>query len=98
MITGRIRNIFQEKIDFGSFICLDQIFLDNKTLSVDYELMAVGTHLGDSGNIGHYITYCKDICSENTWYRFNNSKVGQCSFEETKTNFPYLLLYKKSNK
>ena len=95
---GKTKKYIPSKIDFGAFIFLDQIFLDNKTPSVDYELISIGTHLGDSGNSGHYITYCKDISSENIWYRFNDSKVSQCSFEETKNNYPYILLYKKSNK
>ena len=95
---GKNKNYIQNKIVFGAFICLDQIFLDNKIPSVDYELIAVGTYLGDSGNSCHYITYCKDISSENIWYRFDDSKVSQCYFEETKTSYPYLLLYKKSNK
>jgi len=84
-------------IDFGSTIFLDKTFLDNNIPDVSYELIAVSTHIGDSGNTGHYITYCKDILSQD-WYKFNDSMVTQSSFEETKNNSPYLLLFKKSNK
>ena len=95
---GKNKKYNPKIIDFGAIICLDQIFLDNYIPNVNYELIAVSTHLGDSGNTGHYITYCKDISSENTWYKFNDSMVNLSSFEETKKNSPYLLLFKKSNK
>ena len=88
---GKNKKYNPKIIDFGAIICLDQIFLDNNIPDVNYELIAVSTHLGDSGNTGHYITYCKDISSENTWYKFNDSMVNLSSFEETKKNSPYLL-------
>ena len=94
---GKNKKYNPKVIDFGAIICLDKIFLDNNIPDVNYELIAVSTHLGDSGNTGHYITYCKDISSQ-AWYKFNDSTVTVSSFEETKNNSPYLLLFKKSNK
>ena len=94
---GKNKKYNPKTIDFGSTIYLDKTFLD-ENIQVNYELIAVSTHLGDSGNSGHYITYCKDISSENTWYKFNDSSVSLSSFEETKKNSPYLLLFKKGNK
>ena len=55
--------------------------------------MAVTTHLGHSGNSGHYIAFCKD--HQNNWHKFNDSTHSICTFEETKSNSPYLLLFKK---
>ena len=94
---GKNKSYNPKKIDFGSIICLTNEFLENKT-QVDYELIAVSTHLGSSGNAGHYITYCKNINTENSWYKFNDSSVSKSDFEETKKNSPYLLLFRKRNK
>ena len=80
---------------FGEIICLTSEFLAINTSYEEYQLIAVSSHIGRSGSSGHYITFCKDTTTENTWYKYNDSSVSKCSFEETKKHSPYLLLYKK---
>ena len=53
-----------------------------------YELIAISTHIGSSGNFEHYITYCKNI-NNNKWYKFNDSKVNECKQSSTKLYFKY---------
>ena len=93
---GKNKKYSPNKIGFGAIICLTDEFLAIKTAETNYELIAVSTHLGSSGNSGHYITYCKDTSKENCWYKFNDSIVTKCDFEDTKKNSPYLLLFKKT--
>ena len=80
---------------FGEIICLTSEFLAINTSYEEYQLIAVSSHIGRSGSSGHYITFCKDTTTEDTWYKYNDSSVSKCSFEETKKHSPYLLLYKK---
>ena len=70
-------------------------FLTEFSNEVIYELVAVSTHIGSSGNSGHYITFCKDPVIEKTWHKFNDSSHTMCSFEEAQSYSPYLLLFKK---
>ena len=91
---GKGKKYNPNEIDFGSFIYLTKEFLDKEINEATYELMAVTTHLGHSGNSGHYIAFCKD--HQNNWHKFNDSTHSICTFEETKSNSPYLLLFKKN--
>ena len=95
---GKNKKYVPNQFGFGAIICLTDEFLAIKTAEANYELVAVSTHLGSSGNSGHYITYCKDTSSENIWFKFNDSIVTKCDFEDTKKNSPYLLLFKKTKK
>ena len=92
---GKNKKYNPKTIDFGAIICLDHVFLDNNIPDVNYELIAVSTHLGGFGNSGNYITYCKDISSENTWYKFNDSSVTLSSYEEAKKNILHIYYYTK---
>ena len=91
---GKGKKYNPNEIDFGSVIYLTKEFLDKEINEATYELMAVTTHLGHSGNSGHYIAFCKD--HQNNWHKFNDSTHSICTFEETKSNSPYLLLFKKN--
>lgn len=73
-------------------------FLIKNIREVNYDLVAVCTHMGSSGIGGHYIAYCKDPIQESLWHKFNDASHSLCSFEETKKNSPYLLIFKKTNK
>ena len=95
---GKNKKYIPNKITFGSIICLTKEFLEMNTPQVEYKLVAVSSHIGSSGNMGHYITYCKDIEGEDVWYKYDDSRVTKCTFEDTKKNSPYLLLFKKSQK
>ena len=82
------RIFFGEMIDLTGFV---QQGFEEKT----YELIAVSTHIGESGNSGHYIAYCKD--KNKVWHKFNDSYHKTCQLDEIRSNSPYLLLYKKVN-
>ena len=91
---GKNKIYVPKGFNFGEIICLNNQFLSINTADTNYQLIAVSSHIGSSGNTGHYITFCKDTTSEN-WYKYNDSSVSICSFEDTKSYSPYLLLYKK---
>ena len=55
----------------------------------------MGSHIGSSGNSGHYIAYCKDK-RDNSWHKFNDSIHQICKFNEVNSNSPYILVFKKS--
>ena len=80
---------FAERIDLTDFT-------DEKCKNRTYQLIAVSTHIGKSGNTGHYIAYCKDI-KNNIWHKFNDSYHDEnCNFQnEVLSNTPYFLIYKK---
>ena len=78
--------IFEHEIDLQNYISL---YYDQKT---KYKLVAICTHLGSSGQTGHYITFCLNK-ENNKWYEFNDSKVNICKKEDIYAGSPYLLLY-----
>ena len=95
---GKNKKYIPIEIDFGSIICMTKEFLIKNIREVNYDLVAVCTHMGSSGIGGHYIAYCKDPIKESLWHKFNDASHSLCSFEETKKNSPYLLIFKKTNK
>ena len=92
---GKDKKYMPRKITFAEIIDLTS-FTDEKCKSKTYELIAVSTHIGRSGNTGHYIAYCKDL-NTNIWHKFNDSSHDEkCDFEkEVTSNTPYFLIYKK---
>ena len=89
---GKDKKFVPSQIEFGEIIEITD-FAEKQFKDIQYELVAVSTHLGSSGNSGHYIAYCKD--NKNQWHEFNDSYRINSNFKETKLNSPYLLLYKK---
>ena len=81
-----------KKVEFGEIIDLKDFTEQNDEAL--YELIGISTHIGRSGNSGHYIAYCKNI-NNNKWYKFNDSIVEECKFTEVNSNSPYLLLFQK---
>ena len=82
-----------KKVEIGAVIHLID-FTEEECEEKAYELIAISTHIGSSGNSGHYISYCKNI-SNNKWYKFNDSLVNECNFSEVNSNSPYLLIFKR---
>jgi len=80
------------EIDFGEMLDLGQ-FLDKNCKETEFELVAVSSHRGDSGYMGHYVAYCKDI--QNQWYEFNDSYYEKVAFNKVKNNSPYFLIFKR---
>lgn len=58
-----------------------------------YELTGVICHFGDNDQSGHFIAFCKN-CNTCEWYKFNDSMVTKCSFNDvTQSGMPYVLFY-----
>jgi ubiquitin carboxyl-terminal hydrolase 8 len=90
---GKNKKYIPKKVEFGEIIDLTD-FIDKECKEKTYELIAVSTHMGSSGSGGHYIAYCKNK-QDNQWYRFNDSFVKKCKFEEVNSYSPYFLIFKK---
>ena len=84
--------------EFGEILDLSGFTLDICT-EKQYKLVAVSTHIGQSGASGHYIAYCKSAFQSeyvSSWYKFNDSYVSKVEFEEVKEHSPYFLIYRKT--
>ncbi len=77
----------------------------NNLEKIEYELISVISHLGESSMSGHFIAYCKSPVNQN-WYLYNDSIVTKCNNDFDNLNdknlnsIPYVLFYqiKESNK
>ena len=88
---------------------LDNIFINmennpnfegvDKNKKVEYELISVITHMGESSMAGHFIA-CAKSPVDNDWYLYNDAQVSKCDdplniFGESATlSIPYVLFYK----
>ena len=82
------------KLNFVEKLNLDK-FIERKDAGVDYQLIGVITHIGESDMSGHFIAYCKDPIS-NAWYKFDDSIVNQVTNFKTEVidfSMPYVLFY-----
>ena len=90
---GKDKQYEPRKIEFGEIIDLTG-FVDKSVNEKTYKLICVCTHLGRSGNSGHYITYCKD--KNNIWHEFNDSThIENINIEQLNKNSPYILIYQR---
>ena len=89
---GKNKKYKPKKVIFGESIDLEG-FTDKLCNEKSYELIAVSTHIGRSGDSGHYIAYCK--IKNKKWYKFNDSWVNECDFKEVNSNSPYLLIFRR---
>jgi ubiquitin C-terminal hydrolase len=92
---GKNKIYLPSSINFGSVIDIKDFIDNNYKGCTQYKLISVTTHIGQSGNGGHYISYCRD--SNDKWYEFNDSSVSQINSEEIYYYTPYLLIYKREN-
>jgi ubiquitin C-terminal hydrolase len=81
------------EIEFGEIIDLTG-FVDISVKEKTYKLICVCSHIGRSGNSGHYITYCKD--KNDIWHEFNDSThIENINKDELNKNSPYILIYQR---
>ena len=90
---GEDKKYFPDKIEFGELIDIEG-FTDENCQCKSYGLIAVSTHIGSSGNSGHYVAYCKNL-NNKKWYLFNDSSCNETEFEKVKSYSPYILVYKR---
>ena len=93
---GKNKKFTPKKIDFGEALSLSG-FTEVKNDDINYKLIAVSSHIGRSGNSGHYIAYCKDP-SDDSWYEFNDSYISKANLEDVKKYSPYFLIYKQETR
>ena len=99
IILNRGKGIeFDVKIHFEELLNLNN-YIEYKETGVNYKLIGVITHIGESGMGGHFIAYCLDPIT-NEWNKFNDAIVSPVNnFQNEVINFanPYLLFYQKIN-
>lgn len=77
--TTKLNNrfTFPKSIDLAP-ICID---LEGKDPRSEYELQAIIIHMGEY-DVGHYYAYVRPDIESNKWYRFNDDKVDQVTFDD----------------
>ena len=88
---------FDVKLNFGEDLNLHN-YIEIKETGVNYKLIGVITHLGESGMSGHFIAFCKDPESLK-WYKFNDAivtPVADFQKEVVDYGMNYLLFYQKT--
>ena len=97
LILNRGKGIqFNVKLNFVEFLNLSN-YIEYQGTGVNYKLIGVITHIGESGMGGHFIADCRDPII-NKWYKYNDSFVTDVNdFQKDIINFamPYLLFYQK---
>ena len=85
---------FDCKVEFSEIIDLSNYSLAEKTPKV-FKLLGLITHLGVSGDSGHYIAYCRHF--DGSFCCFNDKNVTTVKFNECKKNenLNYVLFYEK---
>ena len=98
LILNRGKGIeFKVKLDFYEKINLDNYIMKKDRPNMIYELYGVVTHLGESGESGHFVASCKSP-SNNKWYRFNDAivtPINDVQSEIINFGMSYILFYKK---
>ena len=98
LILNRGRGIqYKIKLEYYETINLDNYILKKDKPSMIYDLYGVVTHLGESGDSGHFVASCKSPC-DNKWYRYNDSIVHQIfniKSEIIDLGNSYILFYQK---
>ena len=92
-----------------SFILNDYINMNNNNDNyknneyIEYELISVITHIGESSMSGHFIACCKSPVDQN-WYNYNDAIVTKCADPlnilgvNSSNSIPYVLFYQIKNK
>ena len=87
---------FDVKINFVEYLTLEN-YIEMKNTGYYYELLGVITHIGENGQGGHFIAYCRDPFT-NVWSKYNDAIVTEVNnFKNDILDFanPYLLFYQK---
>ena len=90
---------FKVKLEFNLSIDITNYVELKENNGWKYELIGVVTHLGESGESGHFIAYCKSPIGGG-WYQYNDELVFEVkNFEKEIRDYamPYILFYQKIN-
>ena len=100
IILNRGKGIeFNIKLEFTEILNLNSYIQMNNTNDNIYKLIGVITHIGNSGEDGHFIAHCLSPI-DNQWYTYNDAIVNKITEFQKIIDFgmPYLLFYKKIEK
>ena len=89
---------FKIKLEFTTELNITK-YVRQKTGNIKYKLIGVITHLGESGESGHFIAHCLSPIN-GKWYTYNDSivkEIGDFQKEIIDLGIPYLLFYQKIN-
>ena len=86
---------FKIKLEFTTELDITN-YIQKKTGNIKYKLIGVITHLGESGEGGHFIAHCLSPI-DNNWYTYNDAIVNETENFQKIIDFgmPYLLFYQK---
>ena len=79
---------FKEKLNISKYV-------ESKNCPVNYNLIGVISHLGESSMSGHFIADCKHF--DGKWYSFSDSSVLGPNNNYCKRGTPYILFYQNSD-
>ncbi len=88
---------FKIKLEYYESIDLNKYIIQKDIKSMIYDLYGVVTHLGESGDSGHFVASCKSPC-DNKWYRYNDSivfPINHIKSEIIDFGTSYILFYQK---
>ena len=88
---------YKVKLEYYESINLDNHIIKKDKMSMIYDLYGVVTHLGESGDSGHFVASCKSPC-DNYWYRYNDAiinKISNVKSEVIDFGNTYILFYQK---
>ena len=87
---------FKIKLEFPQEFNISPYISQNQG-GINYKLIWVITHLGESNESGHFIAHCLSPI-DNNWYTYNDAKVTLINNIKTDVidlGMPYLLFYQK---
>ena len=97
---------YPEKIVINEFINFgDNPNYENNDDIIEYELISVILHIGESSMAGHFVAVCKSPV-DNCWYLYNDAMVSKCEQSPNKNrnnnttleSIPYVLFYQTTKK
>jgi ubiquitin C-terminal hydrolase len=87
-------NQFECEVEFNETLNIRKYVERNDDCPVEYNLIGIISHLGESNMNGHFIADCKHF--DNKWYTFNDSIVSGPYASFQKHGTPYILFYQNS--
>ena len=86
-------NKFECEVEFRETLNIRK-YVENNDCPVEYNLIGIISHLGESNMNGHFIADCKHF--DDKWYTFNDSRVSGPYASFQKHGTPYILFYQNS--
>ena len=84
---------------FNCNVNIEEIFNHSiyveKEKNIEFKLIGIVTHFGESGMGGHFIAFCKHF-KDGKWRCYNDSIVTECKSDYLQKGIPYILFYQKN--